>query len=287
MDVSRALLFPAPNGRLPGITLHASADRETEFIGELRASEWPGNFTPDRVLARKTVSLAEVADGSFQPVSLDFDCHLETPQYLFLCCLKTEGVRLRGSESRVTGIMTVKNAANRKVARTAAQEPDPSLGIDSFELWIPERPPGGHNLAVGFAEPLAVFGTEQLSTGFERPFLQANAWVADPDDPEPTLLLKWTEKQTIRRLTIAFDTDHDHAMETVIRDHPERRMPFCVRRAHIEDGEGRVLAKINDNHQTYSRITLETPVVTDRLRIVVEAPPGDIPASLFAVRCHG
>ena len=68
--------------------------------------------------------------------------------------------------------------------------------------------------------------------------------------------------------------------------HPERRMPFCVERYRVLDGEGRVLAACTENHQARNVIVLPEPVITRSLRIELEAPDPHVPAALFEVRCY-
>jgi hypothetical protein len=68
--------------------------------------------------------------------------------------------------------------------------------------------------------------------------------------------------------------------------HPERVMPFCVRRFTVRTCCGKVVADVTDNHQTRKTIRLEQPVTTDRLTIHVDHPLGHVPASLFEVRCY-
>jgi hypothetical protein len=285
LDQSRALLFPAPAGRLPRFTVEIAAEKNVELLVELRVSEREGNFTPDQTLDSKTFSL-QATGGQYQSLEIEFEKALEKPQYCFVCFMQAEGVKLRGSDERVSGILTVGNAVNKSVAKSAAQEPDPSLGIDSFEFWIPQRRPAGHNIAIRFADALPIFGVDQLRSGYERPVFQSNAWVANPSDENATLTLKWDEPQSVAAITLALDSDYDHPMETVIQNHPERQMPFCVSDIRIEDGSGKEIFHTNDNHQSYLYIRLKQPVNTSQLRITLKKPATGIPAALFGVRCY-
>ena len=51
----------------------------------------------------------------------------------------------------------------------------------------------------------------------------------------PTLDIKWIAPQRISRVTLMFDTDFDHAMETVTRGHPEDVMPFAVKHYRLRE----------------------------------------------------
>jgi hypothetical protein len=285
LDRSRAIMFPTPAGRLPGFTVEIAAESAVDLVVELRVSEREGNFTPDQVLERKTLSLTS-ALGTFHPLQIAFDALIDKPRYCFICFLRAEGVSIRGSEERVTGILSLGNAANKSVAKSAAQEPDPSLGIESFELWIPERRPAGHNIAIRFAKPFPIFKAEQLRSGYERPLFQSNAWVADPREGESLLTLNWEAAQSIESIILAFDCDYDHPMESVIQNHPERQMPFCVTDFRIEDGSGKELCKIVDNHHGYRTINFKEAIETSKLRIALKKPPSGLPTALFGVRCY-
>ncbi len=99
------------------------------------------------------------------------------------------------------------------------------------------------------------------------------------------LSLSWPEPQTIGRIELAFDTDFDHPMESVLMGHPERDMPFCVREYRILDSNGSVLHHCPANHQTRNRVLLPAPVRTAAIHIEVLATRG-APAALFEVRCY-
>ncbi len=286
MDDSRALLLPVPAGPLPKFTVQVAVEEAVDWVVELRTSQRQGNFTPDTTLARKTLHL-QPTKGDFIPLEIDFPEVLESAGYVFICFMAAKGVQVQGSNERVTGILSLVNAANKRVAKSAMQAPDPALGIDTFEFWIPQRRPGGHNIAITFAEHLPLFGVSQLGSGYERPFIQSNAWVADPQDSAPEITVGWDTPQTLTSLTIAFDSDYDHAMETVIRKHPENVMPFCVPYCRVENETGGWLAEIKDNYQSYQHIHFEKPVTVSQLRFHLKHPSAHIPASLFAIRCYG
>jgi hypothetical protein len=155
-----------------------------------------------------------------------------------------------------------------------------------FEFWIPERRPGGKNMSISFDPPIAGFGPENVRNGISRPTTSPNAWVAAADDPAPALTIAWEKSQKIRRIELSFDTDFDHAMESVQWGHPEAAVPFCVKRYTICDATGRLVAMCEDNHQTRTVIRLPAAVVTDRLVIKGLESHGKVPPALFDVRCY-
>lgn len=283
LDSARAMLVPVATGPMPRVTLQFDADADAEVEIQLRTSEREGNFTPDVTLAKKTVKLTA---GKNLLATVDFGVRIDKPRYVFVCVMPVAGMRVHLSEQRVTGVLSLMHGANKKVAKSAVQKPVTDVGVDTFEFWIPERRPGGKNLAIAFEPPLAVFAPENVLHGPARPTTQPNAWGAGFDDATPRLTLSWSRPQKIGRVEVSFDTDFDHAMETVQWGHPDRAMPFCVKHYRIRDGQGSVLAECTDNHQTRNVIKLALPITTDRLVIECLGTHGGTPAAIMEVRCY-
>ena len=283
LEISAAQLIPLPAGKVPTFRLNLHAEEETEVQVDLRISSRRGGFTPDTVLASRKIPLT----AGKTAVALDFDVELEADQYVFLAFLKNEHVSLPYTEERITGLLSVFNGVNKKVSNNGRQVPPADSGVEEFEFWCPQRRPEGQNIALRLSEPVRVFDREHVRNGIDRPVLAPNAWVADPQDADPVLTLQWDAPQSINRIDLAFDTDADHAMESVLMTHPERVMPFCVRNYRIEDAAGNIVYRKEGNYQTRNSITLDEPLATDRLTIHVEHPSENVPAALFAVRCYG
>jgi hypothetical protein len=326
LSVPRAMLIPLGEGAVPSFSLDVAFSEATEIEVELRVASKAGNYTPDVILATRQIALTSRSQAvvhagastnlagnqtkmakasadtavvpvtrSIQPIAkklsrakitVDFGVELDNAQYGFICIKPNAGVKMRCSERRVTGVLQLSNRMNGAVAKGATQEPPEGSGIDTFEFWLPQRRPGGHNLAMQIDPPLRSFQPNQVANGEARPTLRANAWVADPDDPKPTLHLKWKKPQTVRVIELSLDTDFDHAMESVLMGHPETVMPYCVQRLRIKDQDGKELARIDDNHQTRIRFELPESVSVTGLDIELEHPSPMVAAALFEVRCY-
>lgn len=278
-----ALMLPVKAGNLPAVTFTVDANGATRLRAELRISSRPCNHTPDETLDVLEIPLDA---GDNQPVRLEFGAKIPRDCYAFVCLMANPALSVHLSDERRTGILTVHQKFEKAVAKTAMQEPPPDSGIDRFEFWIPQRRPLGQNPAVRLNPPLACFGVENLNNGWARPTGQANAWVADPDDPNPSIRLQWETPQTISRIDLLFDGDFDHPMETVLWGHPEAVVPFCVRRYRILADDKRVVAEIADNHQAHNRIRLPEPVTTKHLDIVGLRTDNRMPPGLFEIRCY-
>ncbi|MGB7158889.1 MAG: FAD-dependent oxidoreductase [Tepidisphaeraceae bacterium] len=284
LDHSWAMMIPVPAGAVPKVSFKVDVSEATSLRLELRTSSRPSNHTSDVTLAAKTFNLKT---GANQVISANFDAKVTAPRYVFACLMANPAVSVRTSEQRITGILSVTNNFNPAVAKSSVQQPPEDIGVDTFEFWCPQRRPKGQNLAMSIEPPLEPFAANNVTGGVARPTSQPNAWVADPDDANPSISLKWAGLHLISKVELTFDTDYDHPAESVLMGHPETVMPFCVRNYKVRDCCGRVVGDVKDNHQTRNTLTFDPPIRTERLTFELEHPSGNVPASLFEVRCYG
>jgi hypothetical protein len=304
LSESWAMMLPVNSGPMPVVSFKVDVAAPTTLRAELRISAKPGNHTPEVVLKALEV---ELPAGSGQDVPLDFLTSIKEPCYAFVCLIQNNNVSAYLSERRLTGVLALRQAGNKAVAKSNVQSPPPGIGIDTFEFWTPVRRPHGKNLAIRVEPPIRAFEAGNLINGISRPTRASNAWVADFAHEQPVVRLAWTEPRTIAEVALDFDTDLDHPMESVLMGHPEREMPFCVRNLSIsarlletpsggtDDGSvatrdatvTTVLAEILANHQTRRVVRFDAPITTDLLEIQLLAPSIHVPAALFAVRCYG
>jgi hypothetical protein len=175
---------------------------------------------------------------------------------------------------------------NKAVSNTGVQTPPADIGVDAFEFWTPRRRPAGENMAINFSSPLFTYSADNIKNGYARPYLGANAWVAALNDNDPALTVKWPTAVSINTIHISFDTDLDHPMESVLMQHPENVMPFCVRNYSIYDGDGKLIQRITGNHQTRNQVNLDKPLVTETLVVKCEHPAAGVPAAIFEISCY-
>lgn len=283
LDHSWAQMLPIKKGkRVPAISFCVDVSEATTLQIELRTSDIPENHTPDVLLAVQTLTLQP---GEGQTVTFDSRVVVDESRYVFICLMKNPNVFVHTSETRITGILSVANAQNPAVSNYGKQEPTEDIGIETFEFWVAIRRPKGQNLAFHLDEPLDVFHVGNVMNGWSRPTSQPNAWVADIQDTQPCISVKWETPQQIRRIELMFDTDYDHPMESILMTHPETAMPFCVKRYEITDDQGQVIALCEDNHQTRNVINLSETVTTRALNVHLIETHGT-PAALFDLRCY-
>jgi hypothetical protein len=277
---SRAMLLPVSAGPLPAVTFFCETKEGTHLEAEVRASSKEGNFTPDTVLYRETF---ELQPGSGHVIRIQPAANVPGDCYVCYCLLRNPAIRVAASASRVTGVLSLSHSQNAAVAKAATQSAPPGSGIESFEFWLPGRRPAGKNLAIRVEPPIRPFSARNLVNGVARPTVRPNAWVAAADDPSPSLNLCWAEARPIRRLELTFDTDYDHPLESVLRGHPEREIPFCIKRYRVSTAD-RVLFE-GENHSTRASLLLPDVVTTNTIRIDVLETRG-LPAAIFEMRCY-
>ncbi|MDR7114364.1 FAD-dependent oxidoreductase [Caulobacter sp. BE254] len=280
LSCPRALLLPLTAGPAPAVTFLVEVEQDAELVAELCVSAREGNFIPDRMLARSKVSLGK-DDTSARFV---FDT-LMPDGYAFVVLRPAPGVRVRLSDTRVTGVLTVSQTFGDRVAKSAIQSPPADIGIDSFPFWIPERRPGGKLFAATFDPPVRPFGAAAVLKGPDRPAQAANAWLPANDDAAPALTLRWAQAQTVGRIELSFDTDFDHGMESLLIRHPERAIPFCVSSYRLVADNDVELAFVRQNYRTRNVIRLDRPIQTRTLTLEIKQGNGAPPA-VFAVRVY-
>lgn len=276
-----AQLLPVKAGLPPEIELEVLAHEPCDLEVSYRVSSKNYNYTPDVILENRTFALHK----GVQRIRIDSGSVLEEDTYLFICVHKQEKCAVRMSETRITSIVSVFYKQNIPVSNYGRQDPDPSLGFESFEFWVPVRRPGGHNLAMKINPGLDAFSPGQVRDGIMRPYIHANAWIAALSDKEPELSVTWPEDKLVRKITLSFDTDWDYAMESSLLGHSERIMPFVVRNYRIFSGDQLIYEK-NNNYQTRNEIRLEVPRSTRHIRFVFEKPEQHIPVGIFGIAIY-
>lgn len=279
LEFSRGMLLPLQKDITYTFEVDALGLEKTVLSIDLMVSEKPYNYTPD-VLVEHLVR--PVYQGE-QRIVLNFSKPIKEDQYAFLIFRRNEKVKLALSEQRITGILSVANKFNFAVNNHGCQIPPKGSGFDKFEFFTPDRRPQGKNFAITIHPALTCYGPDSLTNGFVRPYLQPNAWSADWNEQEATISWWWGERQQIKSIRLYFDNDADHPMETIQWNHPESRMPFCVREFAWYDEKGECISSEIDNHKTIYTHYFDEPLFTSELKLVLKQNLKEIPISLFEV----
>lgn len=279
---SVAQMLPLKMGKVPEFIVHATSNEATQLNVELRLSHQNKNFTPEKVIANQIIDIVPGRNC----IHLNLQATVSEDCYAYLVFNKNPLVQLHFSDQRITGLLTVFNHVNVAVSNYGKQTAPEDIGVESFEFWCPKRRPEGQNIALKINGKLDAFAPENIQNGIDRPTNQPNAWVADFEDTDPFIKLKWEEQKSIKIIELLFDTDFDHPMESVLMGHPERDMPFCVKEYSIFDDKGKLICHKNENYETLNKIVLTESVLTSSLVIKLKHPSKQVPASIFGVRCY-
>ncbi|MRI31620.1 FAD-binding dehydrogenase [Endozoicomonas sp. OPT23] len=277
----RAMMIPVPAGSLPAFSMLFNALEDTSLEVSLRRSDKLFNHTPEVVLDTKTLELKKGEQESVVEFSADWT----DSTYAFICLEANNKVDVALSSERLTGILSLAQKGNTKVALGSRQEPSDDIGFDAFDFWLPERRPEGKSFAVDFSKPLAIYQKGFMKNGIQRPVKKTNAWLPARDDAKPTVTLEWAEPVTINQICIHLDNDFDHPMETVQWGHTERVTPFCVRSFRILDARGKTLIEKTDNHLSFNKLPLPNAVTTRKLVFEFDRDEVDHPA-VFGISCY-
>lgn len=278
LDSSVAQLLPV-KGKMPAMLFLLEIDEETTLSVELRKSSRNGNYTPDVLMETHEFSLKK----GTQIIEVPFISTLDETEYVFVCLMRNPLVKVAESSQLITGVTTVYNQVNIAVSNYGKQEAPEGIGVESFEFWCPKRYPEEKNLAFTLSESLKMFGRENLTNKYFRPYKGTNAWVAGIDDANPVLTLRFDKKYDISSVRMFFDVDYDQAMESVQYGHPESIMPQCVRKIAIRDMDGNERFSTACNHLGCVYVEWNEPWATDKIEIELSRPSDMVPASMFGL----
>lgn len=278
LEYPAAQLLPV-SGKVPVMGITVEADEDTVLTVELRSSSKKENYTPDTTDAVLNLQLKKGTER----LALDFGCGYSSERYVFVCFMTNPKVRLAQSGMIVSGLTSVYNYINPAVSNFGRQTPPAGIGVETFEFWCPKRRPEAKNLALSFSPALDCFGAENLKSSYYRPYLKPNSWIPAKEDRTPWAKVDFGEDKKISSIRVFFDTDADHAMETVQMGHSESVMPCCYRNLKVYDGKGVEIAKIEANHSSVREIRLGHPLVTASLKIELEPLADNVCPGLMGI----
>ncbi|KAF4994826.1 hypothetical protein FGRMN_5560 [Fusarium graminum] len=263
---SLAQMLPLSQGPVPKFSITAMSVESTELVVQLRGSQKPYNYTPEVILAERSFSLKPGQND----LNIEFNVENPQTQFVFLAFVQNEAVALCTTNTRVSALMTVEHECT--------QSPPSDVGVEDFERWTPVRRPMGHNLALTLDPPLKAWGVENIRNGVPRPTKRTNCWVPRADSSGRKLLkVSWDTPVEVGKVVVHFDTDYDHALESVLRGHPERSIPFCVKKwrlLDLSDGDKEIFVE-DENHLSRREVTLDSPRKVTELGVEVLELNGD------------
>ncbi len=135
--------------------------------------------------------------------------------------------------------------------------------------------------------PQACYEAGNVLSGVARPYRYTNLWRSDPSEGLPQWLeLSWEEPVELGVIELTFP---GHLIRGYMQYPALYKDPQCPKDITLEanvEGHWAQLAALLGNYQRRSVITLDTAVITDRLRVAVHATNGDPSAAIYEIRCY-
>lgn len=275
-----ALLLPVKAGeRLPALQVSLRAAQQQVLQVALLTSDHPANTCGDRHLASQTLRVSD--QGEYR---LDFAYRADCDRYLMIAFDENPAIEIALTRQRLPGIMMVFNSLNPRVAKRTRQINDGDYGVDEFDFWLPRRAPQQTLIAFALEAPLQLWHRDALLNGKLRPESHTHCWVPAPDDSAPVVSWQWSQPQQASQLTLLFDNDFDHAMETVQMGHAQAVTPHCT--THYRLWLDKVLLiEVNDNHHSLRHHALPQGVSFRQIRLELLATAGALPA-VYGLHLH-
>ncbi|XXN65884.1 FAD-dependent oxidoreductase [Enterobacter ludwigii] len=275
-----ALLLPLKAGeRLPAISVQLRVTNAQKMQVSLLTSANPANTCGDRQLATQTATVDQ--PGTYR---LSFDYLADYDRYVFIAFEDNPAIEVALTSQRLPGVMMVFNSLNPRVAKRTRQINDGDYGVDEFDFWLPRRAPQQILLAFALETPLQLWHRDYLLNGRLRPEQHTNSWVPALDDAHPSVSWQWAEPQQAQHLTLLFDNDFDHAMETVQMGHAQAVTPHCTTHYRLWLDE-RLLAEVTENHHSLCHHVVPEGVSFSQIRLELIASAGALPA-LYGLHLH-
>lgn len=127
----------------------------------------------------------------------------------------------------------------------------------------------------------------EVISGVARPHRSTNEWRSDPAEPLPAWIqLDWDTPRTVRQVQVTFP---GHLLREYHAYPPFFRDPQTLREYEIQAAQAdgwHTLARVQDNTSTRVVHTFDSPVTTDRLRLVALKTNGDPSAGVYEIRAY-
>ncbi|MER5370719.1 FAD-dependent oxidoreductase, partial [Streptomyces sp. NPDC002722] len=277
LTADAGLVLPV-DPELTGLELLVDAERDTELVVELYDPELGQNYVPRRLVASVTVP---VAAGPKQWVGTGLRWSPGSARNAFVRVRANEDLALYSTDGPAPGVLGFTHVP----LRPEQESPQP------LREWTDD---GLLRRAFCFrAGGTAAYAPARAVDGYARPYAGPHMWVSEPlrDGVGAWLELAWPQPVTLGRIDVLADDDVN---EDLINLHhhrtPFETLPTLLRDYRVEareaDGTWRTVSRTTDNRRRRQVHTLDEPVTSTALRIVVEATNGAPSAHVVAVRAY-
>ncbi|MFD2332878.1 FAD-dependent oxidoreductase [Cohnella sp. GCM10020058] len=269
---------------LDGIELLVDAAANTTIIVELWDTGRPENYVPRAKLAEASVVLSA---GSLQWAKLGLSWVPETPRNAFLVIKANEALVLHLSGRPSSGVLAYRKSDLASVSRPNEERQQGQPLVEWNKHEFDHASP-----CIRLTAATSAFAADKAIDGYLRPYGGPHMWSSEriTESRPEWLELAWSEPTPIRELHLVFNDDvNDDLINLHHHVTPYEAMPTLVKDYRVESRDGAEWVTIAEGRGNYKRKRvhrLDAAILTDRLRIVVEATNGCEYAEIVEVRVY-
>ncbi|WP_372661686.1 FAD-dependent oxidoreductase [Cohnella sp.] len=275
------IVFPVSR-KLDTITLLVDVLSDTEMAIKVHHTGKKENYIPMEIIAEKTI---RVFQGMKQWVDFPFEYDTEEPLNLFIVIPANSEIRLYTADEQQFGMLCFEDKVSSSADFSSFSD---TQQIMTWQMKGVHRTP----FCIKLSPETAAFEPEAVIDGYTRPYAGPRAWVSErmAAGQEEWVSLEWDSPVSFSEVHITFNDDVN---EDLINLHHHRTpfeiIPELVKDYRVEgrvNGEWKVLLRETNNRKRKRIHLLGEPVLTNKLRIVVEATNGCTRAEIVEARVY-
>jgi hypothetical protein len=282
LDLDLGILVPV-HPRLDAVEVLVRTDRSTKLTASLWTTGKRQNAVPVTEALRVDVDL----DGAGERwVRVPLAWAPDEPENVVLMLHAAHGVAVSRVGASAPGVLAL--------VHRPEDDGDGNVAVDPGQRVVqwPAHVLRGSGVRVRVDPATDAYAADRAVGGYQRPYGGANLWASEPMTPGSAewLRLDWERPQTVETVHLVFDDDVDVELNTLHHHRtPHRVFPQLVRDYSVEarTADGWVpVVTVSGNRRRHRVHTLDAPVETRSLRVVVAATNGDPLARIVGVRAY-
>ena len=270
---------------MDGISLLIDAKADTVVEARIYATGKKQNYVPKRLIASDRVFVNE---GVKQWIAFKLEWEPEEAQNAFIVISANERIHVHICNEPYSGVLSFVRSEQSRAAKDM-EDHDTSQPLVAWSAKSMAR----RTYCFRVHSATMAFMPDKIVNGMRRPYGGPNMWVSEPLRHEKDgqwIQLQWNEQISIREIHAIFNDDVNEDLINLHRHRtPFAVIPELVKRYRIEAmvrGEWTSLCAVKDNRRRRREHALPEPIVTDRLRLVVEATNGCPSAEVVEIRVY-
>lgn len=145
----------------------------------------------------------------------------------------------------------------------------------------------GNSLSFWLSPAQNCYRPQNILSGVNRPQTKTNVWRSDPKTPLPQWLeLTWKTPQKIKQLQIIFEGGQlrDYIAQPAFYKDPQVTAKYNLQIKM--SGHWQTVVSVSENYQERNVFTFDSPLITDKIRLVISTTNGDASAGIYEIRAY-